>query len=73
MRPTAFNIKKLMEDYQLDERKLADVLFPEVNYKIKAIRRVINNKQGLSLDQAFILASYVGIPAADLFSKYFNN
>lgn len=66
----AINLPKLIADKELDAKRLAEALFPDIAYKSKALRRVIELKQPLTTPQLIALAEYSQVAIPDLFTNY---
>lgn len=67
----AFDINKVIEYYNLDEKEVAEALFPHVRYKDLALKRVLKGEAFLSSEQLSALAKLAGVLVYDLF--YLNN
>lgn len=63
-----FNLNKIIEVYNIDVGLLAKALFPKVKYPKEALSRVIKGEANLDTEQLQLLASYLGVLPADLFS-----
>lgn len=62
-----FDIKKVIEDYNIDITKLATVLYPLAKYKKQAFDRVLRGESFLDVNQLYKLAEYLSINVSDLF------
>lgn len=56
-----FNLQKILDDFSLDPRKVADVLFPSNRYKIQALKRIIRDNVPLDLQQLDALSKFIGV------------
>lgn len=65
------NISELIARYDLDTEALAKVLFPEAKYPKHALSRVLKGEAVIDVNQLSALATYIGVPAAELLSNDF--
>lgn len=65
------NIKELIKRYDLSAEALAKVLFPDVKYPKLAFARLQKGETTLDITQLSALATYIGVPAAELLSEDF--
>lgn len=63
------NLKFLKSADSATKAAIADIVFPGIENKLKALYRVINGDGMLSADQAYALAQYLGVTMEDLYSK----
>lgn len=63
-----FNIKKILELYDLDKVALAKQLFPTAKYPMSAFNRIIREEAELNVGQLEKLADFLGIVVSDLFA-----
>lgn len=63
-----FNLKSILEEHNVDTQDIAKELFPRVKYPKEAFNRVLRGEANLDTDQVQVLAAYVGVMPADLFS-----
>lgn len=63
-----FNIQKIIEYYSPNTEELGRVLFPHIKYPKQAFDRVLKGEANLDSAQIELLANYLGVFVADLFS-----
>jgi hypothetical protein len=63
-----FNIQKIIEYYSPNTEELGRVLFPHIKYPKQAFDRVLRGEANLDSAQIELLANYLGVLVADLFS-----
>lgn len=63
-----FNINKIIEYYGPNVDELGCVLFPRIKYPKQAFDRVLKGETNLDSAQIELLAKYLGVFVADLFS-----
>lgn len=63
-----FNINKIIEYYGPNVDELGCVLFPHIKYPKQAFCRVLKGETNLDSAQIELLAKYLGVFVADLFS-----
>lgn len=63
-----FNIKKVLEHYDVDNAALAKQLFPAAKYPLSAFNRIIKGEAELNTSQLEKLADFLGITVSDLFA-----
>ena len=63
-----FNIQKIIEHYSPNTEELGRVLFPHIKYPKQAFDRVLKGEANLDSAQIELLANYLGVLVADLFS-----
>ena len=63
-----FNIQKIIEHYSPNTEELGRVLFPHIKYPKQAFDRVLKGEANLDSAQIELLANYLGVFVADLFS-----
>lgn len=63
-----FNIQKIIEYYSPNTEELGRVLFPHIKYPKQAFDRVLKGEANLDSAQIELLANYLGVLVADLFS-----
>ena len=63
-----FNIQKIIEHYSPNTEELSRVLFPYIKYPKQAFDRVLKGEANLDSAQIELLANYLGVLVADLFS-----
>lgn len=63
-----FNIKKVLEYYDVDRAALAKQLFPAAKYPLSAFNRIIKGEAELNTSQLEKLADFLGIMVSDLFA-----
>lgn len=62
-----FDIKKIIERWQLDTLALAKALYPKAQYPKQAFYRVLQGKSNLDVPQLQTLAQFIGVSITDLF------
>ena len=65
------NLSELITRYDLDTEALAKVLFPTVKYPKHALARILKGEAFLDTVQLGTLATYIGVPTAELLSDDF--
>lgn len=63
-----FNIKKVIERYNLNVEEVAEALFPRVRYKKQALDRVLKGEANIDTEQLQSLAKLAGVFPYDLFT-----
>lgn len=63
-----FDLQKVLDDFLLDPRVVAETLFPNNRYKLQALKRIIRDNVPLDLQQLDNLAKIIGINAPALLS-----
>lgn len=63
-----FNIKKIMSQYGLQEKEVANLLWPTVKYPELGFKRVLRGETYLDSAQICALANYLQVPVSDLFT-----
>lgn len=64
-----FNLNSIIEQNNLDAKKVASELFPENKYPMIALSRVINEEALLNTEQISKLSFLTGIPINQLFEQ----
>lgn len=68
---STINLSELVTRYGLDTEALAKVLFPTVKYPKHALARILKGEAFLDTVQLGTLATYIGVPTAELLSDDF--
>jgi hypothetical protein len=68
---STINLSELVARYDLDTEALAKVLFPTVKYPKHALARILKGEAFLDTVQLGALATYIGVPTAELLSDDF--
>ena len=68
---STINLSELVTRYDLDTEALAKVLFPTVKYPKHAFMRLLKGEALLDVAQLDALATYIGVPVAELLSNDF--
>ena len=68
---STINLSELVTRYDLDTEALAKVLFPTVKYPKHALARILKGEAFLDTVQLGTLATYIGVPTAELLSDDF--
>lgn len=63
-----FDLKQIIERYNLNTEDVAKVLFPHVRYQKLALDRVLRNDTYLNTEQLQALAKLAGVLVSDLFT-----
>ena len=63
-----FDLKKVIDKYNLDPTSVASALFPHVQYKKVALNRVLKGEAQLNVEQLTTLAKLAGVLVSDLFT-----
>lgn len=61
-------IKQLIKEKGLSQKKLAEALFPKNKYPENALRRIFRNGSTVTMDQAKIIADFLGVPVSDFYT-----
>lgn len=62
------NLKSIIEFYNVDIKGLANTLFPHNNFPLPALHRAIRGETKLDSEQIALLADYLGVLVADLYT-----
>jgi len=62
------DLKKLINDRNLDKKEIASLLFPDHRHPSLALNRIISGESKLDSDQISKLSSFSGVSIADMFS-----
>ena len=65
------SIDSLIVKYNLNTGELARFLFPGAKYPKHALNRIRKGEAVLDINQLSMLATYIGVPASELFSDNF--
>lgn len=63
------NLRKLMQDRNLDRNHLALVLFPENKHPAMALTRLLANRNSMNEEQIFRLSMYTGLTVDALYTE----
>ncbi len=61
-------LSKLLDDFSLDKKKLAEQLFPNNKHPVLSFNRIVSGKGSLNSDQLSKLAAYIDRPIKELYS-----
>lgn len=61
------NVKKILEDRGIKKSEVAQLLFPDVKFPLRAFARILTGEAELSASQVHILAERLGCDIVDLY------
>ena len=64
-----FDLNKIIEAHQLDEKKVAERLFPTAKYPLLALNRIRKGESFLDTKQLAILENLTGLSLADMLGQ----
>lgn len=63
-----FNLKRILEEYNIAEGDIAGLLFPNNRYPVQALKRILDGEAYLTTNQVEDLARHLGVLVADLYN-----
>ena len=61
------DIKKILETYNISAKDAANIMFPNNDYPMNALNRILKGDSQVNCRQIAALAAYIGVPVGDLF------